>query len=78
MGKGASSVGTMEQTVASIAALEARVENLEGWQKSQNGRLDRIDGKIDQLKLWIMGVLATTVVSAAVLIANLLAARGGN
>jgi len=30
-----------------IAKLEAEVENLSGWQKTQNGSLHRIEQKID-------------------------------
>ena len=46
-----------------VAALEADVGNLNGWQKTQNGALLRVDEKVDKLKMWIMGVLATVIAS---------------
>ena len=45
-----------------VAGLERDVTNLCGWQKTQNGALLRVDEKVDKLKMWIMGLLATTVV----------------
>ena len=44
-----------------VAALETNVENLNGWQKTQNGALLRVDEKVDKLKLWIIGLLATSL-----------------
>ena len=41
-----------------IADLKARVANLEGWQKRQNGAIERVDDKLDGLKTWIMGLAA--------------------
>ncbi len=53
-----------------VARLNAEVHNLNGWQKSQNGALLRVDQKVDSvnrkvdnLQKWILGVLATIVVS---------------
>lgn len=53
-----------------VARLNAEVYNLNGWQKSQNGALLRVDQKIDSvnrkvdnLQKWILGVLATIVAS---------------
>jgi len=46
-----------------VAELKADVCNLNGWQKTQNGALLRVDAKVDQLKMWIMGVLATVIAS---------------
>ena len=53
-----------------VARLNAEVHNLNGWQKSQNGALLRVDQKVDSvnrkvdnLQKWILGVLATIVAS---------------
>lgn len=44
-----------------VAGLEADVENLNGWQKSQNGALLRVDGKVDKL---IVEVTKAKILSA--------------
>lgn len=36
--------------------LQARVENLEGWQKSQNGAIHELNAKMDRLYMWIIGL----------------------
>jgi hypothetical protein len=46
-----------------VTGLEHDVSNLCGWQKTQNGALLRVDGKVDNLQKWIMGVLAGVVAS---------------
>jgi len=46
-----------------VEGLEHDVANLNGWQKTQNGALLRVDDKVDKLKLWIISVLAGVVVS---------------
>lgn len=46
-----------------MGGVKADVRNLNGWQKTQNGALLRVDAKVDQLKMWIMGVLATVIAS---------------
>ena len=46
-----------------VEGLEHDVANLNGWQKTQNGALLRVDDKVDKLKLWIIGVLASVVAS---------------
>jgi len=54
-----------EEMVERMSKLEAKVENLEGWQKNQNGTIRQVDSKVDKLQFWIM----TTAVAAAVNIA---------
>lgn len=51
----------MEEVVGTLRDHGARLTNLEGWQKAQNGHLVRIEGKIDKLQWWIMGQLAATL-----------------
>ena len=54
-----------------VATLEADVENIKGWQKTQNGTLQRIDGKIDKLVYWLMGTMATVVIFVIGLYVNM-------
>jgi chaperonin cofactor prefoldin len=54
------------------ARLEERVENLEHWQKRQNGSLQRIEERLHSLERWIMATLAAALTSIAV---NLLLRR---
>ena len=54
-----------------VATLEADVENIKGWQKTQNGTLQRIDGKIDKLVYWLMGTMATVVIFVVGLYVNM-------
>lgn len=43
------------------ARTEERLDNLEGWQKSQNGTIKEINKKVDKLQYWIMGVMAAAL-----------------
>ena len=54
-----------------VATWEADVENIKGWQKTQNGTLQRIDGKIDKLVYWLMGTMATVVIFVIGLYVNM-------
>ena len=56
---------TAIQTRESIAAMKRDIDNLKGWQKTQNGTLQRIDEKIDRLVYWIMGEMAAVILLAA-------------
>jgi|LSQX01.2.fsa_nt_gb hypothetical protein len=58
-----------------IAGLEKSIKNLEGWQKSQNGSIIRVEGKIDKLIFWFMTSAITLGVGFAVNIALLLIRR---
>jgi len=44
-----------------VAGLKADVCNLKGWQKTQNGSLQRMEAKVEKLQYWIMGVMATCI-----------------
>lgn len=54
-----------EEVVGTLRDHGARITNLEGWQKEQNGHLVRTEVKIDRLQLWIMGQLAATLLVGA-------------
>ena len=51
-------MATVEEVVARH---DERIENLEGWQKKQNGALIRIDQKVDRLLYWLMGEMAALI-----------------
>ena len=44
-----------------IGRMEEAIENLEGWQKKQNGSLQRLEAKVERLQYWIMGVMVTCI-----------------
>ena len=44
-----------------VAGLKADVRNLKGWQKTQNGSLQRMEAKVEKLQYWIMGVMTTCI-----------------
>ena len=48
------------------ARTEERLDNLEGWQKSQNGIIKEVNKKVDKLQYWIMGVMAAVLGSLLV------------
>jgi len=58
---------------STIAAIQKEVENLKGWQKTQNGSILKVEAKIDKLIWWIMAEFAGVVV---LLLTILL--KGGN
>lgn len=51
-----------------VAAMKRDIDNLKGWQKTQNGTLQRIDAKIDKLVYWIMGEMAAVILLAATIL----------
>lgn len=61
----------MTELAETVAALARDVENLRGWQKSQNGAIhrvedhvERVNTRIEKLQYWIMGQLAAVVMLA--------------
>jgi len=61
-----------------LAALEADVDNLKGWQKRQNGHLEAIDNKLDGVMKWLLGIAGGIIVSLALLLIDIvLRWRGG-
>jgi len=47
-----------------VAGMKRDIANLQGWQKTQNGTLQRIDAKIDKLVYWLMGEMAAVILLA--------------
>ncbi|MGE5553288.1 MAG: hypothetical protein ACM3XZ_05115 [Betaproteobacteria bacterium] len=54
-----------------VAALDARVENLEQYKEKQNGSLQRLADQVDEIRRSITGLLGGLVVSLILLVANL-------
>lgn len=55
----------------SVAALDARVENLEQYKEKQNGSLQRLADQVDEIRRSVTGLLGGLVVSLILLVANL-------
>lgn len=53
----------MHEKCEAVIACRADVDNLIAWQKSQNGSIGRLNTKVDQILLCIIGLLSTTVLS---------------
>ena len=46
-----------------FATEKEKVANLEAWQTRQNGTLQRLEAKLDNLRNWIMLTLATALLT---------------
>jgi peptidoglycan hydrolase CwlO-like protein len=53
-----------------LGKVEQKVEDLSGWQKSQNGAIHEVNKKVERLQFWIMGLLASSLVSLLLLLAK--------
>lgn len=51
----------VEKLEIAQARTEERLDNLEGWQKSQNSTIKEVNKKVDKLQYWIMGVMAAAL-----------------
>lgn len=51
----------VEKLEIAQARTEERLDNLEGWQKSQNSTIKEVNKKVDKLQYWIMGVMAAVL-----------------
>ena len=51
--------------ISKVAGLERDVDNLKGWQDTQNGTLIRMEAKIDRLVYWLMGEMAALILLVA-------------
>jgi hypothetical protein len=54
-----------------VIELSTRVENLEGWQKRQNGSLQKIEEKMDKIYMWLIGLMGGVITSLILLLINL-------
>ena len=46
-----------------VATLKAHVENLSGWQHTQNGTIHRVDSKVDGIYKIMIGTAGTAALS---------------
>jgi hypothetical protein len=51
-----------------LGKVEQKVDDLSGWQKSQNGAIHDVNKKVDRLQFWIMGLLASSLISLVLLL----------
>lgn len=58
-----------------VASLEAKAENFEAWQKTQNGCLLRLEGKLDKIYMWLIGLMGGISMSLVLLVFNLVAKK---
>jgi len=54
---------------------EERISQIEEYVDKQNGRLERIESKLDRLYLWLVGLMGGIIASLALLIINISAGR---
>lgn len=61
-------VGRLEVTVARH---EERLEKVEEYQDKQNGSLQRLEAKMDNLNKWLIGLLGGVITSLILLLVNM-------
>jgi hypothetical protein len=59
-----------------LAALGARVDNLDEYKEKQNGALLRVADSVQGMQRWLTGLLGGMVVSLILLVANLVVTFG--
>lgn len=60
-----------------VSALRANVENIIGWQHTQNGALNRVDTKVDNIYRIMLGTAVTAALSFLGTIITLLVVLSG-
>ncbi|AEF95385.1 hypothetical protein Desca_2563 [Desulfotomaculum nigrificans CO-1-SRB] len=58
-----------------VSALEAEVDNLKEWQEYQAAALERLEVKLGQILMWLLGLLGGVAASLILLVLNLSAGR---
>ncbi len=53
------------------ATADARADSMEGWQRSQNGRLAKIEARLETYMLFLVGILLSCVGSLVLLLYTL-------
>lgn len=61
----------MVEVVERIAAVESDIKNLKDWQSRQNGTLQRLDAKVENLYRIAIGTLVAVLGTMAAMIGNL-------
>jgi hypothetical protein len=62
----------MEEIAINLTEHAERIRNLEAWQKKQNGSLQRIEGKVDKIYIWLIGLMGGVITSLFLLITQIL------
>jgi len=60
-----------ETLVGEVSDLRARVKNLEGWQEKQNGSIQMVEKRVNQIYFWIIGLMGGVVASLILLLVNI-------
>lgn len=58
--------------IATLRRHEESIENLERWQEKQNGKLEQIEQKMDNIKNLLIGTLFSALTSLIFLALNLI------
>ncbi|CCO07599.1 hypothetical protein JCM39194_25150 [Desulfotomaculum varum] len=58
-----------------IAALEADVSHLKEWQERQTAALEKLEARLGQILLWLLGLMGGVTASLILLALNLAAGR---
>lgn len=61
-----------EDIALTVARHDERIENLEEYQKKQNGAIQRLADQYESLQKWLIAVLTTAVLNLGMMILNML------
>ena len=59
-----------EEIVSQLSTLKAEVKYLKERDAQLNGTIQRVDSKVDNMKMWLMGVMAGVIASIFVNLAK--------
>ncbi|HHT05687.1 MAG TPA: hypothetical protein GXZ97_05390 [Hydrogenispora sp.] len=51
---------------------DVRIENLEEYQKKQNGAIQKLADQYESLRTWLIAVLTTVILNLGVMVLNLI------
>jgi len=60
-------LGVLEEVIS----LKSRVDHLREWQQRQNGSLLRLERRVEQIYLWLIGLMGGVVSSLVLLVVNI-------
>lgn len=67
----------MSEGCAIGAANRARIESLEDWQRRQNGKIDRIDEKVDKVTTNTNRILGGIAIACVLLVVDIILRYAG-
>jgi len=56
-----------------VAAIESTQDQYMIWNNKQNGRLDKLDKKLENIQRWLIGVMGSVTVGLILTVVNLIA-----